>query len=331
MKTNFNTLPLAVLGGWLLTHFPSLLAVSTGVLTNTDGRQFEGRMMVLADDTIRLDVSVDEGFASYLFGKDKIEKIDFFDAEQIEEGLEALSNEQYEAAIKALEPVHQQRSPFIRLYPLLTLAEPSLGLGEAYFQAGRFVEALGIASTLLGITFEDAQIHARSKELMLRSFFKLEQWEETAILAERWCKNHDPTVDSALGWWILGESQLAAGDSKNARWTSLQPITFSSQYPKPYLENCYPVVIQSWLVEKNPEKALDLYREFLDRQLTWPAEKAELHSFMEEILRERDHREETQPSETAVEIPAGQPEKDLNLPLESVRKNTAKTENSIAP
>ncbi len=331
MKTDAYTVSLTLLGTLLMPNPSSLLTAATGTLTNTDGRHFEGEMTVVDPTAIRLEVAAGAGTVSYLFRKEKIQSIDFFDAEQIEEGLEAFSQGQYEAAVEVLKPVHRQRSPFLRLYPLEALAEPSLALGEALFQTGRFIEAVGLASTLLGVDFAKARMQAKSNQLILRSFFKLERWEETEILAKRWCENHNPAEDSALGWWILGEAHLAAEDWKTARWISLLPITFSSQYPKPYLEQCYPVVIQSWMSEGNPKKALRAYREFLGRKLAWPEEKAALQASMEEMLGEQDQVFDPSPSDPALEISQGPPEMDLNLPLESVRKITAKTEISETP
>lgn len=331
MRTDVYAASLTLLGTLMMPSPSSLLMAAAGALTNTEGRQFEGEMTVVDDSTIRLEVAAGAGAVSYLFRKDKIQTIDIFDAEQIEGGLEALAHGRYEAAVEVLGPVHRQRSPFLRLYPLEALAEPSLALGEAYFQTGRFVEALGVAGTLLGVDFAEPRMHADSNQLMLRSYFKLERWEETEILAKRWCENHDPAEDSALGWWILGEAHLAAGDWRAARWVGLLPITFSSQYPKPYLEQCYPVVIQSWLSDGNPKKAFRVYREFLERKLAWPEEKANLRASMEEMLVEQDQILDSSTSGPALEISQGRPEKDLNLPLESVRKITAKTETIPAP
>ena len=331
MRTDVYTASLTLLGTLMMPSPSSLLMAAAGALTTTEGRQFEGEMTVVDESTIQLEVAAGAGAVSYLFRKDKIQTIDFFDTEQIEEGLEALSHGRYEAAVEVLGPVHRQRSPFFRLYPLEALAEPSLALGEAYFQAGRFVEALGLAGTLLAVDIAEPRMHAESNQLMLRSYFKLERWEETEILAKRWCENHDPAEDSALGWWILGETHLAAGDWKAARWAGLLPITFSSQYPKPFLEQCYPVVIQSWLLDGNPKKALRVYREFMDRKLVWPEEKDNLRASMEEMLGERDQILPPTSTGPALQISQGRPEKDLNLPLESVRKITAKTETIQEP
>lgn len=331
MKTDACAAWLALLGALALPNPVLPLAAATGTLTNTEGRQFEGEMTVADPAAIRLEVAAGAGTVSYLFPKDRIRSIDFFDAEQMEAGMEALSHGQYEAAVEALKPVHRQRSPFLRLYPLEALAEPSLALGEALFQTGRFIEAVGVAGVLLGVDFAKPRIHAKSNQLLLRSFFKLERWEETEILAKRWCENHDPAADSALGWWILGEAHLAAEDWKAARWIGLLPIAFSSQYPKPYLEECYPVVIQSWISEGNTEKALQAYREFLGRKLTWPEDKADLRASLEGMLGERDSVHDPSSFDPALEIPQGGPEKDLNLPLESVRKITSKTETSETP
>ncbi|MBC9889409.1 MAG: hypothetical protein F7B06_06060, partial [Opitutae bacterium] len=92
MKTDAFTVSLALLGTLVIPNPSSLLRAATGTLTNTDGRQFEGDMTVVDPAAIRLEVAAGAGTVSYLFRKDKIQSIDFFDAEQIEEGLEALSH-----------------------------------------------------------------------------------------------------------------------------------------------------------------------------------------------------------------------------------------------
>ena len=322
---------LAVLGMLMMPLTSANLMAATGAITNTEGRQFEGKMTVVDDATLRLDAAVGAGAVSYLFSVDKIQTIEFYDAEAIEAGLEAISQGQFATAVEVLRPVHRQRSPFFRLYPSESLVEPSLALGEAYFETGRYTEAVGLASALLGSGFAKPEVHAAANQLMLRSFFKLERWEETEILAKRWCEEHHPAEDSALGWWILGEARLAAGDWEAARWISLLPITFSSQLAKPYLEHCYPVVIQSWLSEGNPKKAVRVYREFRERKLPWPEEKSALQASLEEMLGEGNQGLDPSPSDPELEIPQDRPEMDLNLPLESVRKITAKTETPQAP
>ena len=300
-----------------------------GIVTNKDGRSFEGAMRVDRNGTLLLEVLAGQGSVSYSFTKDSLAGIEFMDAEWVENGLEAFENGQFEPAISYLEGVHRNRSPFFKLLPVNALAEPSLALGKAYLESQRFADATGVAGVLLGNAFTDPSIHAQAEEMRLLAFFGLERWDEAEVLAERWCAAHEPFDQSALGWWILSEVHLARDSFEEARWISLQPITFSSQFPKAYLQECYQVAIASWLKE-SPEEALKLYGEFQDRAFQW-SEDRHLDVKLKLSALALSVESEDEPEEDSLEIEAGAPKKDLNLPLETVRKLTTQPETSPSP
>jgi hypothetical protein len=297
-----------------------------GVITNSEGRSFEGELKVLGGDRLSLDVAADQGSASYIFNKSSISGIEFLDAEAVEDGLDAYETQNYTSAINYLEAIHRGRSPFFKFYTRAALAEPSLALGSAYLEEERFIDATGVAGVLLGADWREPKIHTRANEILLRAFFGLKRWDETEVLAKRWCESHKPFDESALGWWILAEVHLARGELEKARWTSLQPITFSSQFPKAYLQECYQVAISSWL-QDSPEQALLLYNEYQDRGYIWPLDQHP--ESRKEISRNETSAEEE--TAGALEIQEGSPEKDLNLPLEKVRKLTTQNEPSSTP
>ncbi|MDA0347252.1 MAG: hypothetical protein O3C43_03750 [Verrucomicrobia bacterium] len=301
-----------------------------GIITNTDGRTFEGEIKAMPNGSIELQLSADSGSVSYNFLKENLAGIEFLDAENLEDGLEAYGNGQYQVAITFLESIHRSRSPFLKIYPKEEFADPSLVLGSAYLKIERFAEAAGLAGTLLNLKFEDPGIHDQANELLLMAYFGLRRWDETEILAKRWCENHDPADETALGWWILSEVHLAREELEKARWISLQPITFSSQYPKAYLQECFHVAIAAW-IETSPEQALQLYRQYQDRGYVWPEGKQREIQLKLTGLGLRVEDEPTQEESKSLEIEEGQPEKDLNLPLETVRKLTTKTESGNAP
>lgn len=297
-----------------------------GIVTNQEGRSFEGELQLLPDGRLSLEVAADEGSAAYTFSKDSVSGLEFLDAEALEAGLDAYADKQYATAVGLLENVHRERSPFFRIYTHPRLAEPSLTLGKAYLEEERFADAAGVAGVLLGADFTDPTVKDTANEILLMAFFGLERWDETEVLARRWCEQHEPVDDSALGWWILGEVHLARGDFEKARWTSLQPITFSSQFPKAYLRECYHVAITSWLGE-SPDQALKLYKEYQDRGYEWPeGMHFQTELALSTLALEQESIEEPSPSGDPVELNEGKPEKNLNLPLKEVRKLTSKQE-----
>ena len=297
-----------------------------GIVTNTDGRSFEGTIRVDRDGTLHLDVAADQGSVSYTFQKENLGGIEFLDAEAVEDGLDAFERGNHDIAISYLENIHRSRSPFFKLLPVNSLAEPSLALGQAYLEVGRYADATGVAGVLLGSGFTDPTVESAANEMRLRSFFGLERWDETEILAKRWCAEHEPYDNSALGWWILSEVHLARDEMEKARWVSLQPITFSSQFPKSYLQNCYHVAIASWL-EEAPEQAWKLYVEYQNRGYTWPDDQHIEVKLKLATLALSQEMPEEEPEEP-LSIEEGAPKKDLNLPLEKVRKLTPSEQSS---
>ena len=329
MSLKINKRIIWVLAASLSLVSPGPVIAIQGIVTNQDGRSFEGDMRVDRNGTLQLDVAAGQGSVSYSFSKDSLAGIEFLDAEIVEDGLDAFEQNQFEATINNLESIHRNRSPFFKLLPVNALAEPSLVLGKAYLEMNRFADATGVAGVLLGNDFSDPEITTQANEMRLLAFFGLERWDETEVLAKRWCADHEPFDESALGWWILGEVHLAREDYEKARWISLQPITFSSQYPKEYLQNCFHVAIASWL-DESPDEALKLYQDYQGRGYTWPEDhhlEVKLKMATLALSVEPEEVEE----EELLTIDEGTPKKDLNLPLETVRKLTTQTETSQSP
>jgi hypothetical protein len=329
-KSNFNLLITNLTGLGLLILVPNALAIQA-IVTNEDGRSFEGEIKLLPDNRLSLDVEAGEGSASYVFSKESLARIEYLDGESVEDGLDASEQNQSAVAISYLEDVHRGRTPFYKLVPDPQAAEPSLVLGTAYLEVGRYADATGVAGVLLGNDFPDPVIHAKANEILLMAFFGLKRWDETEILSKRWCENHEPFDESALGWWILSEVHLAREETEKARWISLQPITFSSQFPKAYLQDCFHVAIESW-IEESPEQALRLYKQYQDRGFKWPIDKhPQTRQAITNLTLSVEAPDQEEESLDPLSIEEGEPKKDLNLPLETVRKLTTQNEPSQTP
>ncbi len=300
------------------------------IITNSEGRSFQGQVQLMPDQTLELSIEADAGSVAYTFTKDTIAGIEMLDAEDLEDGLEAYENHQYEVAATYLELIHRNRSPLHRVYPKTSLIEPSLVLAETYLNLKRFADAAGIAGNLLATDFDEPRIHRSANEVLLKAFFGLKRWDESELLAKRWCKVNDPSGESALGWWILSQVHLERKELTKALWISLQPITFSSQYPKAYLQECYHVAIAAW-IDESPEEALRLYREYQSRGYDWPDDQ--MNDLYARLVSLSLEAEKSAPIEDAnpLTIEEGAPEKDLNLPLETVRKLTIQQESEPTP
>lgn len=300
------------------------------IITNSEGRSFQGKVQLMPDQTLELSVEADAGSVAYTFTKDTIAGIEMLDAEDLEDGLEAYENHQYEVAVIYLETIHRNRSPLLRVYPKTSLIEPSLILAETYLNVNRFADAAGIAGNLLATNFEEPRIHRSANEVLLKAFFGLKRWDESELLAERWCEVNDPSGESALGWWILSQVHLERKELTKSLWVSLQPITFSSQYPKAYLQECYHVAIAAW-IDESPEDALRLYLEYQSRGYDWPGNQMkDIYARLASLALGAEKSEPIEEPNPLI-IKEGAPEKDLNLPLETVRKLTNQQEPEPTP
>jgi hypothetical protein len=311
---------------FVLLNSPQLAFSVEGIITNADGRMFEGELKVQSPDALSLELRAGEGSVSYVFKREALAGIKFLDAEAVENGLDAYKQKQYKIAISYLEEVHRSRNPFFKWFPHSDLAEPSMALGEAYLQTKNFTNATGVAGVLLAADFADPTIHQKAEELLLLAFFGLQRWDETEVLAKRWCETHQPFDESALGWWLLSEVHLVRGELEKARWVSLQPITFSSQFPKEYLQECYQVAMASF-VKEFPDQAKRLYREYRNRGYDWPNEvHPETKLNMVALALSMSDPGTKEQEEAPLMIEEGSPKKDLNLPLKTVRKLTSQPE-----
>lgn len=295
------------------------------ILTNQNGRTFEGDLKRVSNNRVSLDVDSDGGIASLYFNLSDVRVLEFLDEEIAQDGVEAWEAGQFEAAAELLASVHRNRSPFLSLFPELEITQPSLAFAHAQIELGHYPEAAGIAANLMRATTANGRLESQAEDLLLLAFYKMNRFEDARLIAERWVETRQPQFDSALGWWILGEIYLEEQNPVKARWLALQPITFSSQFPKDYLEECYQVVIASWLMEGEDAQAIKLYQEFNDRMMEWPESthqetKTKLNTLLLELKTEMDKKE------NPLEIEEGAPEKDLNLPIESIRKLTTKTQ-----
>jgi hypothetical protein len=300
------------------------------IVTNIDGRSFQGEITLTPENTLELGVQADAGYVAYTFTKQTIAGLELLDAENLEDGLEAYENEHFQVAAEYLEPIHRSRSPLLKVYPEAQLIEPSLILAETYLKVRRFADTAGIAGNLLATEFQETRIHKTANELLLKAYFGMERWDESELLAKRWCEVNDPSGESALGWWILSAVHLERGELEKARWVSLQPITFSSQYPKAYLQESYHMAIAAW-IDESPKQALRLYQEYEVRGYDWPSGYSE--ELLARLISLTVQVEESEQNEdaNALTIESGAPKKDLNLPLEKVRKLTTKQEPESTP
>ncbi len=291
------------------------------VLTNQDNRSFEGVLKRNNNGGLNLDVESDEGSATLFFKIEDIKTLEFLDEEIAQDGLEAWKNNQIKVAADLLKPVHKNRSAFLSLFPEMEISPPSLVYAKAQIELGQFLQAAGIAANLMKVKTSYGSLESEAEDLLLLAFYRMDRIEDAQIIAERWVKTRRPQFDSALGWWILGEYYLEKQIPKKARWLALQPITFSSQFHKDYLEECYPVVIASYLMEGEDEQALRTYHEFNDRNLIWPKNQhPEILLKIERLLLAIEFSEDDE--EEPLDVEEGVANKDLNLPVESVKKLT---------
>lgn len=70
-----------------------------GIVTNSDGRSFEGNMRVDQNGVLHLELAADQGSVAYSFTSETLGGIEFFDAEAVEDGVDAYERGQFETAV----------------------------------------------------------------------------------------------------------------------------------------------------------------------------------------------------------------------------------------
>jgi pentatricopeptide repeat protein len=234
------------------------------------GKHHEGFASAFTESSLEISTDMDGSQITYKIHRSEVQEMKLPDANikrAIGKLIEAKNYRDAQVLYDALLSYTKSYFPFVSgddvnfFYRYLTLL----------IDFKNYNEALVVAKILERWSDSEAIIKY-AKDMILLSHYKSGDSTTTTREADAWIKEFLNDRRSAVGWRIRAELYYQAGDFENALWTSLSPITFSSQVPMPYLEHCYAIAIASCMELKNAEKAEQLMNEMQERGLEWTEE-----------------------------------------------------------
>lgn len=296
------------------------LAREVATVTNKEGRKFTGRLSGFREGRLTISTATGGGEVGYSFAAVDIDVLILPGEDLASQSIELWERGENEAALPLLTALGRQR---LRYLPVLTpqQRQPLLALVQTMIEVEDFGGAIGTARLILPFASES---HEKSilEDVILRGNLALGFTEESKRLAEQWCAQADPSGGTALGWKVLAQLAYDGGDFDRALWVSLQPVVFSSFLSMTHLEDCYALAIAAAHRLDDTTLANRLYRDMRARELAWPQltglAEIELH-YAQTFANEGDSHETPEPKDEFSAEPT-EPEADLGLPLEKVRK-----------
>lgn len=290
-----------------------------------DGRSFSGKPVGLRDGIVTIRVAIDRGEVERGFPADTVERLHFPDEEITRQVSDLVDRRELVKAIPGLEAMWRPRSAFIAILDPATM-KLFAALPAAYLESGDLYRAIGIARRLLPHARGSATRNA-IQEAILLGHYKLEMFSESSRLAREWIADQPPFPASALGWKILAQLALRDEDFERVIWVALQPIALADARPIPHIGDCYALAIHALSQQEREDEAALLYREMRDRGLEWPddprlADTGSRCAAACEVAAKTNNTTQAPlgGADAEPDLDLRPPEKDLNLPIQQVRK-----------
>lgn len=187
-----------------------------------------------------------------------------------------------EKAIELLKLLYQQR---VQLIPLLPASESNFFTYyvDLILESDNPARAIAITEILRPQIENPAAIRALD-DAILESYYTLELYDQATPLAVAWVEQRSAYERSALGYYVLSADALRKEAYDEAIDLALQPIVFSSPITTEKIAHCYAVAISAALGLRDKDYAATLYREMLERDLSWPENDKTLAPFHKTIL-----------------------------------------------
>ncbi len=294
----------------------ALLGEATAIMEN--GRRYTGEFTGIEEGRLRILVFEGAGQIQYSLRIEEIASVRLPGDEVERAAVELYDAAEYDRAIPLLNALFRQRVSYLEILDERQ-EETLVSLPVAYFETADYINAVSIARRLLRENGREAH-RARLEALMLEGYFRLELYDQTAELAREWCSRQDTYPESAIGWALLAELKLREERYEEALWVALQPVAFSGARPMEYLDRAYAVAAHSYLALDAENDGYRLFQEMKEHGLTWPESGdryAETRAHYREIAAAIEEEDKV-PGD--LEIDARPANKDLNLPLQHVRK-----------
>lgn len=291
-------------------------------IVTQSGRVYRGWLDGYRSQRVRLRVPADEGEAIYQFSVDEIRTLVFPGTQEAEEALAALETNPSANVLNVLEQAWSGRIAYLAALDRPNRA-PLLAYAEALLQDGHPLEAIARGRRLKGIAL-DPDERERVDAVVIIGHERAGLLEEASVLAETWCREHEASGSSVLGWVVLARQALRQEEWEEALWLALHPVAFGHDATVSKLGICYGAAVAANLHLENAEQAVALFNEMRERGIPWP-DREPLLERASAILAEAMADETRSIDESLPDEMSGPPIPDPRLSLEAVRRLLART------
>lgn len=238
-----------------------------------DGRIFEGTGREFSPDSLQLHARMGGGEVEFTIQAENIESITFPGSTIKQEINTLISNGDYATASQLLDTLFRQQANY---FPYMR--EDEIEYFTRYVNLALTLEdptrAIAVAKKMKK-NLSDSFVIDHLEDAILLGYYRLNIRDETMKFVGQWLEKAGSYHSSALGWWIKAQLAYREADYEGALWTTLFPISLSSQFPMPFLDKCYVIAIASCHELEYEKKARLLYEEMQARYLDWPEDMPE--------------------------------------------------------
>lgn len=255
-------------------------------ITLANGRTILGYSIEVEGDRVRIGTSKGGGEAIYTFHPDELARLETTGDSYKALAVEWMEGGETAKAMELMDLLYQQRSQAL---PLLSPSESHFFIYyvRLILASENPARAIGITKVIQPQIEHPAALRAL-EDAMLESYNRLELFKEARPLAEAWVAGREPYGASALGYYVLGSALLREEAYEAALDLALQPIVFAAPTVREKLAHCYAVAISAAFHLRDIDYAHLLYKEFKERNLTWPVDDPTFNSAFKKLQPDPD-------------------------------------------
>jgi len=294
---------------------------SQATVVTRNGRVHRGWLDGYRHERVRLRVPADQGEAIYQFPAAEIRSLVFPGTREAEEALTVLEADPSAEVLQVLEETWSKRIAYLPALDRPNRA-PLLAYARVLLRDGQPLEAIARGQRLKGIALE-ADEREQMDAVVIIGHEQAGLPEEASVLAEAWCRQHEASGSSVLGWVVLARQALRQEKWEEALWLALHPIAFGGDATVSQLDLCYGMAIAANLHLENAEQAVVLFHEMRNRGIPWPEKEPGLEWAAAILVEATADPSESGQERLADEMP-GAPVPDPGLTLEAVRRLLAR-------
>lgn len=235
-----------------------------------DGTAWPGHAAEIVDGNVVVYLRENGGMSARRAPLAGVQEVRFAPVAGQAEGVEALERGDASQAVKLLRGAVALRLPLAA-----RLASDDGGVcsafAEALLRSGEAGEAAAVAGRLVRFGRADERASGVLVEALLRIGHP-----DALRVARAWCEQRDPADGAALGWWVVAELELRAGNPREAVWVALQPVVFArgarAARDARDLALCHAVAVEACRRLGWADEARGIRTQLDERRLGWPAD-----------------------------------------------------------